>query len=129
MSWIANVERDYLQAAAERRLVLPRCGACGRWHWYPKFRCPHCSAPGWQWAEAGDSATIFTFTTVSHPFKPPMPVPFVIGIVEPYAAPGVRLVTRIVEVDADAVHIGQHVRVDFRPVSPGGPVMPVFRPG
>jgi uncharacterized OB-fold protein len=128
VSWIDDIQRSYLDAAAGHRLVLPRCGECDRWHWYPKFRCPHCAAPGWQWADAGTSAAIFTFTTVSHPFKPSSRVPFVVGVVEPDAAPGVRLVTRIVDTSPDAVEIGQRVQVDFRPVDPGGPVLPVFRP-
>lgn len=128
MSWIADIQREYLAAAAESRLVLPRCTGCGRWHWYPKFRCPHCSAPNWQWTDAGTSATIFTCTTVWHPFKAAARVPFTVGIVEPDAAPGVRLVTRIVDVEPDAVEIGQRVRVDFRSLD-AGPVLPVFRPG
>ena len=34
--------RPYWDAAAEGRLLLRRCGACGRAHHYPREFCPHC---------------------------------------------------------------------------------------
>jgi len=120
--------QPYFEAVAERHLVLPQCGHCHRFHWYPKFRCPHCRVGRWEWTDAGTSGTVFAFTTVQHRFEPTSSPPFTIGLIEPDQSPGVRLVTRLIDIDPDRVRIGLPVSIDFQPVRDGGPVLPVFRP-
>jgi uncharacterized OB-fold protein len=38
-------------AAAEKRLVIQRCPACGALRWPPAPRCPECLAAGGDWNE------------------------------------------------------------------------------
>lgn len=41
---------------AERRLCFPRCEACGRFHWYPLTRCPHCFSADIEWRASSPGA-------------------------------------------------------------------------
>lgn len=110
-------------------LRFPHCGACGRFHWYPMKRCPHCRSERIAWRLVSGWGRLFTWTIVRHAFDPAFAhqLPFVVGLVEFEDAPGVRLVTNIVDVPQEAVRIGMdlepvfeatnepHPRVTFRP--------------
>ncbi len=124
MLTIRAEQRPYFEAAAEGRLVLPRCGSCGAFHWYPKFRCPHCGAPHWAWTEIGGTGRLFTFTTVRHPFKPGADVPFTVAFVELDEAASVRLVSRLLGVDEPDIVIGMAVEPVYLPLVKDGPIMP-----
>ncbi len=56
---------------------------------------------------------MFSFTVNHQPWLPDMPVPFVLAVVELDDEPGLRLVTRLVDVEPSEIHIGQAVRVVF----------------
>ena len=58
-------DQPFWDAAAEGRLVLPRCRACGTYVWYPRTFCPDCRTFGVDWVPATGRGTIYSFT-VSH---------------------------------------------------------------
>lgn len=70
---------------------------------------------------------MFSFTVNHQPWLPGLPVPFVLAVVELDDEPGLRLVTRLVEVEPSEVHIGQAVRVVFEQVEDVW--LPLFAPG
>ena len=39
----------FFQAACKGKIAFPRCGVCGRFHWYPMPRCPHCRSRQLAW--------------------------------------------------------------------------------
>jgi len=104
----------FWSAAARGELRFPKCLACGRFHWYPMRRCPHCQGTDVAWTEVKPVGTVFTWTVVRHAFDPSfhLPVPYVVAIVEFESAPGVRLVTNVVD-GVDEVHIGMPVEAVF----------------
>jgi len=106
----------FLEAVKAGRLVLPFCDDCSQYHWYPMPRCPHCSSDQIAWRDVKDVARLFTWTVVRHAFAPELAdkVPFVLALVEPTEAPGVRLVTNIYDCDPSDLHIGALLRADFR---------------
>lgn len=56
-----------------------------------------------------------------------MEVPYVVALVELPEQPGLRVLARLVDVDADAVEIGMPVSVEFEPLAGGDHHVPVFR--
>lgn len=101
--------------AREGRLAFPWCGACGRFHWYPMPRCPHCRAAGIAWKPVSGNGDVFSFTEVRHAFDKSRrgQLPYIVALVTFADAPGVRLVTNIIGADAADVRIGDAVAPVF----------------
>lgn len=45
----------FFAAAAEGRLLIGRCEACGKAHYYPRRSCPHCFSDRVDWQPAGSA--------------------------------------------------------------------------
>lgn len=119
----------FFAAAKAGHLAFPRCEDCGRFHWYPMPRCPHCRSARIAWRNVRGEGELFSYTEVRHAFDPSRrgEVPYVVGLVTFADAPGVRMITNIVGSKATELRIGQRVV----PVFPGDqtePVRVVFRP-
>ena len=120
--------------AAARELRIPRCTACGIWIWYPRAACPACGADAIAWTATSGRGTIFSFAVVRRALWEPYAsfVPYATGLVALAEDPAVRIVTRFVDCDVDALHIDQPVHAVFAPlVFPGDarrPLAPFFTP-
>ncbi|HJQ85610.1 MAG TPA: Zn-ribbon domain-containing OB-fold protein [Candidatus Binatia bacterium] len=120
--------RPFWEAARRHELVLQRCGACGRFLFYPRVACPHCLSADLEWRATSGRGTVHTFTIVHRGQRDfPLGTPYVIAIVE--LAEGPRLMTNLVGVapDLDHVRIGMPVEVVFQDVRPDV-ALPRFRP-
>ena len=113
--------KPFWDAAAEGKLLIKRCRACGEAHYYPRALCPHCFSAETAWQEAKGEGTIYSYSVVRRGAS----VPYAIAYVT--LAEGVTMMTNIVDCDLDTVRIGQRVRVVFKP-SEGGPPVPMFTP-
>ena len=104
------------------KFVLPRCGDCGKFYFYPRPACPHCQGLKLAWAEASGKGEVYSHSTVhrapSEAFKGD--VPYVIAIVKTDEGP--HLLSRVVGVAPEAVKIGMRLKL-----KPGTP-LPVFEP-
>ena len=103
----------YWKAARQHQLSLPQCLACGKFHSYPRSRCPFCSSDKLQWKPCSGEGTIYSFTEV---FRAPSKsfaadLPYVVAIVELMEGP--HLMTRLVASDKASIRIGQRVMVTF----------------
>ncbi|MFB7501654.1 Zn-ribbon domain-containing OB-fold protein [Streptomyces sp. NPDC056161] len=114
--------RPYWDAAAEGRLLLRRCGACGRAHHYPREFCPHCWSEDVAWTEASGRATLYTWSVVHRNDLPPFGArtPYVAAVVD--LAEGLRMMTEVVDCAAGELRAGTDLTVTFRDGTP------VFRP-
>jgi uncharacterized OB-fold protein len=117
--------QPYWDAAREGKLLIKRCSACGRAHFYPRPFCPHCWSDDVEWEQASGKATLYTFTIVRRNDLPPFPerVPYVAAVVD--LAEGPRMMTNVEGCDADEVEIGMALTVAFR--DEGDFSIPVFR--
>jgi uncharacterized OB-fold protein len=119
--------RSYWEAAAEGRLLLQRCQACGSTQFYPRAVCVRCLCDDLQWTESEGRGSIYSFSRVemapSEAFA--ADVPYVVALVR--LDDGVQMLTRIVGCAPDAVEIGLRVRADFERMA-DGVALPVFRP-
>jgi len=109
----------FWDAAAEGKLLLKKCRACGEPHWYPRALCPFCFGET-EWVEAAGTGEIYSYSAMRR-----APVPYAIAYVT--LEEGVTMMTNIVDCDLDSLKIGQKVRVVFKP-SEGGPPVPMFAP-
>jgi uncharacterized OB-fold protein len=117
---------EFWTGAADGRLLIKRCGACGRAHFYPRPFCPFCWSEDVAWEEASGRGTVYTWSIVRRNDLPPFSerVPYVTAIVELDEGP--RLMTNIVDTDHADVRIGMAVEVTFRPLGEGL-TYPLFR--
>ncbi len=116
------VTEPFWEGIAEGVLRVQRCRACGRHVFYPRAVCPHCGG-GLDWVEAGGGGTVHSYTIVHR--APPAyreDVPYVVALVD--LDEGVRLMTRLVDVEPAAVEVGMPVEVAIQ----GEPRLPYFRP-
>lgn len=121
---VDEVTAPYWEAAADGRLVLPRCLACGRTHHHPRGLCPHCWSTDLEWVEAAGNGEVVTFSVVHQPPSPAFTVPYVLAVIE--LAEGPRMMANVVDVAPEAVTIGMPVEVTFE--RRDATTLPQFRP-
>jgi len=104
--------RGFWDDVRQGRLSFPRCRACGKRHWYPMKRCPHCQAADIAWQPVSGRATLYTWSVVRHPFTEDLKarVPVTIGLVEFADAPGVRLITELIDLKPEEIRIGMQLQ-------------------
>jgi uncharacterized OB-fold protein len=117
----------YWAAARERRLAMPRCDDCGRFHFYPHTLCPHCNSPRLKWTDCSGKGVVYSFTVVHRAPSPAFAalVPYVVAAVK--LAEGPHMMTNITGCAPDAVRIGMPVRVVFQQLS-DEITLPMFEP-
>ena len=93
----------FREAAANGRLLLPRCTSCGRTHWYPRAFCPLCGAQELIWQSAAGYGTVYSVSVMRRVAKP-----YALALVTLDEGP--TLLTNLVGCDLDAVLIGDRVR-------------------
>ena len=113
--------RPFFDAAAQGRLLVKKCAACGEHHHYPRTFCPHCFSERTEWVEARGGGVIYSYSVL----RRGVPVPYCIAYVT--LEEGVTMLSNIVDCDLDSVRIGQKVKVVFKPSDGGAPV-PMFAP-
>lgn len=109
-----NIEyRPFFDGLKQHEVRFPRCESCGRFHWYPMPVCPHCRSSNLIWKKTSGSASLYAWTQVCHSFAPAFDnrIPYIIGVLEFEDAPGVRLVTNIVEVALNDLHHGMRLKL------------------
>lgn len=117
--------RPYFAAAAEGRLVLPRCRDCGWVIWYPRQFCNECGSLSVDWVRACGRGRIYTFTVVRRgegEYRDS--TPYVLAYVDLEEGP--RVLTNIVGGDPADLRIGTDVVVTFQPTGTGA-ALPRFR--
>jgi uncharacterized OB-fold protein len=120
--------RPFWEAARRHELVLPRCRACARLHYYPRAACPFCLSGDLEWQRVSGRGSLHTFTVVHRGARGfPLGPPYVLAVVE--LAEGPRLMTNLVGVEPDPARIrmGMPVEVTFADVTPEVS-LPRFRP-
>jgi uncharacterized OB-fold protein len=120
--------RPFWEAAAEERLVAPRCTNCGTFRLPPPPICFVCQHREVEWVELPGTGTVYSFTVVRHPLARMLNevVPYASGIIEldGTQGAGARMIANIVECDVDALRIGDRVEIVWEHLSDD---MSVFR--
>jgi uncharacterized OB-fold protein len=112
--------KAFWDAAAAGRLMIGKCNACGKVHYYPRAICPFCFSDQTELQQTSGNGAIYTYSVMRR-----APVPYAIAYVT--LSEGPTMMTNIVDCDLDNLRIGQAVRLVFKP-SDGGPPVPMFTP-
>ncbi|MFE4636085.1 Zn-ribbon domain-containing OB-fold protein [Streptomyces sp. NPDC056773] len=122
---IDEFTRPYWDAAAQGRLLLRRCGECGKAHHYPREFCPACWAGEDRvtWETASGRATLYTWSVIHRNDLPPFGerVPYVAAVVDLEEGP--RMMTEVVGGggggELPELRVGMELEVRFREAAEG----------
>jgi uncharacterized OB-fold protein len=117
--------RPYWEAAKRGRLELPRCNACGKFHFPPRPRCPTCLSPAISWTPVSGRGEVHSFTVIHVPVIRGFETPYAVAQIELAEQAGLLLTANIVDCPAREVRIGMGVEVIFEDC--GGVTLPQFR--
>lgn len=107
--------------AAEPRLLGSHCADCGVVTFPVQRGCPRCGSEAMERTELNPRGTLWTWTSQDFPLKAPYAGPeteedfpgFLLGYVE--LPDGVRVETRLVGVERDAIEIGMELELSIIP--------------
>lgn len=109
----------FWDAAADHRLVLPRCDACSEWIWYPRRFCPWCGGREVSWHQVSGRGTVYSCTVIRQGQGPYADsAPYVLAYVE--LAEGPRVITNVVGCEPADVVPGMPVTVVWHDAPDGG---------
>jgi uncharacterized OB-fold protein len=120
-----DLSRDFWDAAAEHRLVVPRCEKCGQHFFPPERLCPSCGSDVWSGIDCAGTGSVVAFTVVHRAPSRDFDVPYVVAVVA--LAEGCELLTNLVLDEPESAAVGMPVRVAFLD-QPDGRALPVFTP-
>lgn len=120
---------QFWRAAAEHRLVIPRCTACATYRLPPSPFCWSCRSQDVEWVEHDGRGTVYSFTVIRHAVIPDVrdALPFAAAVVDLPGTGGCRLVGDVVGIAPEEVRIGLPVETVWYDVREGESV-PCFRP-
>jgi uncharacterized protein len=124
---LEELNKQYWQHCASRRLCFQRCRDCGLWRHIPRPMCSACQSMDWEWAESNGRGKVFSWTVTRTPFHPLLAslVPYAVLLVE--MDEGVKLVSGIRNLPIEKLELGLPVEVVFEQVSEVM-AMPYFQP-
>lgn len=117
------------EACLAHRLVVQRCTACETARHPPGPLCPACRSGASRWDTLPGTGSLYSYTVVRQAFMAVLrdTVPYVVAVVEPDGATGVRFVSNLVECDPEELSIGMPVHVVWEDMGPAL-ALPRFRP-
>ncbi|SHM66993.1 thiolase C-terminal domain-containing protein [Cryptosporangium aurantiacum] len=126
LPYVSLLNEFYWKSGADGVLRMQQCSSCEGLIHPPKPACPRCRSTESTITTLSGFGTVVGFT-VNHRFAlPGLPAPYVIARVAPEEDDRVRLTTRLVDVEPDAVELGMRVQVTFEQVDDVW--LPLFRP-
>ena len=115
------------QAAAEHRLVVQECTACGHTRLPPSPICPECRSDAADWREVTGQGEVYTYTLVHRPIAAGQELPYAIVVIALEGAGGVRIISNLVDVEPAELAIGLPVELVWEDMSEDLAI-PRFRP-
>jgi uncharacterized protein len=111
--------QEFWDAAAEGRLLAPKCSDCGTFRMPPGRFCPNCLGMNLEYVTLPGTGTVYASIVVRESLVKGGEdnLPYVPALVEADGAPGIRFVSNVVDCEPDDVTIGMPVRVVFHQVS------------
>lgn len=110
---LTDTNRFFWTSGADGRLRLQHCNHCSRFIHPPAALCPFCLDRDVAPQEVSGFAKVEAVTVNYQPWAPGDVVPYAIARVSIEEDPAVRMTTRIVGADPEAVAIGQRMKVRF----------------
>jgi uncharacterized OB-fold protein len=118
--------QQFWEAAKAHRLTVCQCAKCGHMRMPPSACCPECSATEKAWPTLPGTGTVFTYVVCQKNPVTGEPYVYVPVVVEVDGGGGTRLNANVTGCNAEDVHIGMRVAVEWTPIQDGW-VLPNFR--
>lgn len=111
------IQAPFWAAAAEHRFVLQRCPECEAFRWPASPICPECLTTGGDWVEAPRGGTVWSFAIYDRAYRAEFKddLPYDVALIVLDAGP--KMMSNVVGIEVDALHIGQRVEVAFDDVT------------
>jgi uncharacterized OB-fold protein len=121
--------KEFYRGWLQRRLLVNRCGECGRWHHPPGPRCPECWSTAVSPTEVSGRGTVHLLVKLHQ--GPPAPdvdyrSPHPVATVELDEQEGLRLTSTVVNCPLGELEIGMPVQLTW--IERWGAPYPVFEP-
>lgn len=110
---VTDLTRGFWTGGETGELRMVRCSSCRSWIHPPLPICDRCGCREVGYEATSGRGTVFTYAVNHQQWRPDLPVPYVVAIVELSDQAGLRVTTNIVGVDPDEVFIGMEVTVTF----------------
>ena len=109
------------------RLHFQRCEDCGSWRFLPRYMCAKCGSAAYEWRPVAGRGRVFSWTVTYQPFHPAFAadVPYIAAVIE--LDEGVRMATRLLDCDPQAVTLDMPVALTFKDIGDGFQ-LPCFHP-
>lgn len=121
-SWTAPI----WEAAARSQLTAQQCGACGTFRMQPTPFCPSCLSQDVNWPILSGHGTLYSYTFARHPRVAENG--YCVGVIELDDAPGIRIISNVVEADSDELAVDMPVEIAFFQPLADDFALPMFRP-
>jgi hypothetical protein len=118
----------FWEGAARGELLVQKCASCQSFQYPPTVVCEKCHSRDVRPARVSGRGRLYALTVMHQAFLPDFAedLPFTIALIDLDDAPGVRLLTNIVDADPGSLSAGDPLEVVFEPRGTGA--VPQFRP-
>ncbi len=121
---ISRDTRFFWDGLKKGELRIQKC-ECGKLHHPPMVRCPECGRYDLGHVVSSGKGKVYSFVEPVHPKIRAFDYPLVVGLIE--LEEGTRLLSNVIDVEADKVEVGMDVEVVFREID-SELSLPLFRP-
>ncbi|MGH7859511.1 MAG: Zn-ribbon domain-containing OB-fold protein [Candidatus Binatia bacterium] len=111
---------EWWESCRRRELRFQKCRDCGTLRHPPSPLCPSCHSLAYDWHPSAGRGRVYSFTWVHHVFLPGLEgrVPYNVAVIVLDDAPGIRLVSNVLDVTPAALHIDLPVRLVWEAAGP-----------
>jgi len=119
--------QPYWDGLRDRKLLMPRCDACGKYWFPPSLLCPHCNATKWTWASTSGHGRIFSYVVYHRVYHPGFAdeVPYAVAVLELDEGP--RMISNVIGIAPDKLACDMRVEVVYQPITETI-TLPKFKP-
>jgi uncharacterized protein len=119
--------QPYWDGLNRGKLLIQKCGGCGKLRHYPRPLCDSCYSFEVEWVEASGRGTLHSWTVTHHPFNMGFKreLPYALATVD--LAEGVRLQAQLRDIPHEAIRVGLPVQIRFEQPKEGL-TLPFFVP-
>jgi uncharacterized OB-fold protein len=114
-------DAPFWDGCSQKKLVIRHCNACHRFFHPPAPACPRCASTSVGWKEVSGKASVFTYTIGHHAVHASFKghKPYNVSVVLLDDADDVRLVSNVVDVEAQDMKIGMRLDIFWDKISEG----------
>jgi hypothetical protein len=116
-----DITTEFWDRCKRHVLAFQRCANCRTFRHPPVDVCYACRSADTEWVAVSGAGTVYSYTIVTHAVHPGLvlSVPFNVVLVEFPDAPGMRLISNVVDATPEQLSVGLPVRVHWEDLSSG----------